>query len=353
MAAPERVTLAAVQLEVDRETVTDGAAYAERIEAAVARASDARPDPATPALVVLPEYVGLFPMLAGTRDLLEDASSLEEALTGYVRANLLGVGWRRLRHRVGWARAVLLREQADLRSTYFELFPRLASEYDVTLVAGTGPFTQASLEAGCDGDVPGLAADAPSGAIYNAGVAFGPDGEPAGVYRKAELVEHEGPEGLDLAAGDPAGLPAVEIPVGTVGVAVCLDAFEPDPLATLEAAAVDVLVQPTANPIDWGERWQQVEWLEGTPDAVRDRSFTYGVNPMLVGTLLDLPFSGQSSVLASERVAFAARDSEPAVGYRDTDSRAEFVAVAEEWDEGAVVTATVPHPRLVSEAGAQ
>lgn len=344
----ETVTLGAVQLAIDPETVTDERAYGDRIGRLVARASDARPSKQTPALVALPEYVGLFPLLAGREHLLEDVETLEDALEGYVRANLLRLGWRRLRHRVGWPRAILLAEQERLRDAYFDRFARLAREHEVTLVAGTGPFTQDSLERGCGREVPGLDIDAESRAIFNAGVAFGPDGEPAWVYRKTSLVEHEGEEGLDMTPGRPEDLVAVETGVGTVGVAVCMDAFESEPLETLESAGVDVLVQPTANPIEWEERWQQREWLEGCPDAVRQRSFTYGINPMLVGTLLDLPFSGQSSVLAQDTIAVSVRESDTPLGYEDAQSRGEFVAVADEWDDGAVVTATVPHPRTVT-----
>ena len=73
----------------------------------------------------------------------------------------------------------------------------------------------------------------------------------------------------------------------------------------MDSLGVDTVIQAEANPGRWtanggGGYWQPLEWMGSAWRAVADPSahFRYAVNPMMVGNLLDLPFDGQSAILA-------------------------------------------------------
>jgi hypothetical protein len=73
----------------------------------------------------------------------------------------------------------------------------------------------------------------------------------------------------------------------------------------MDAQGVDVMVQAEANPGRWAAngsagQWQPHEWMGSAWRSVADPTLhiRYAVNPFMVGNLLDLPFDGQSAILA-------------------------------------------------------
>lgn len=96
----------------------------------------------------------------------------------------------------------------------------------------------------------------------------------------------------------------------------------------MDAQGVDVMVQAEANPGRWAGsgsagQWQPQEWMGSAWRAVADPTLhvRYAVNPFLVGNLLDLPFDGQSAILA--RGAQASRK-----GYVGVAQEPQFLALA-------------------------
>lgn len=76
-------------------------------------------------------------------------------------------------------------------------------------------------------------------------------------------------------------------------------------MACMNRLGVDTVIQAEANPGRWpanggGGYWQPLEWMASAWRAVADPTvgFRYAVNPMMVGNLFDLPFDGQSAILA-------------------------------------------------------
>jgi hypothetical protein len=76
----------------------------------------------------------------------------------------------------------------------------------------------------------------------------------------------------------------------------------------LNRLGANVLIQADANDGEWtgaagDEPWQPLDWMGSAYRAVSDPSvrFTYAVNPFLVGDLADIPFDGQSAILARGR----------------------------------------------------
>ncbi len=73
----------------------------------------------------------------------------------------------------------------------------------------------------------------------------------------------------------------------------------------MDAQGVDVLVQAEANNGRWAGNggngyWQPLEWMQSAWRSVADPTLRirYAVNPFMVGNLLDMPFDGQTAILA-------------------------------------------------------
>ncbi|HEX8976032.1 MAG TPA: hypothetical protein VF781_05920 [Solirubrobacteraceae bacterium] len=78
----------------------------------------------------------------------------------------------------------------------------------------------------------------------------------------------------------------------------------------LNRLGANVLIQADANDGQWtgaagtgGEPWQPLDWMGSAYRAVSDPSvgFAYAVNSFMVGNLADIPFDGQSAILARGR----------------------------------------------------
>jgi hypothetical protein len=115
----------------------------------------------------------------------------------------------------------------------------------------------------------------------------------------------------------------------------------------LDRQGANVLIQADANDGQWTgpdgsdpkEQWQPLSWMGSAWRAVTDTEvrFTYAVNPMMVGSLSDTPFDGQSAILERGRRgngchyvgnrAFVAGEDDPALrGY--AGAKPQFLALA-------------------------
>ena len=330
------IQLVAVQM---RWSVADGRspeAFAARMAALLQQAC-APLDPRAPALVALPEDVGLLAALAILPPGLIRQPSMAAAMAFALRRRLLPALYRRLRHRASWARALLLAINPLLARLYLETFSQLARAHRIYLVAGSAPLADYGIR---EGELPRpLRPRGP--AVYNTAALFGPDGRLIGLQPKVALIDLEGPAGLDLSPGAPEAIRVFDTEVGRIGIAVCLDAFVPEsPVRELLARqGAQILVQPSANPGPWTPE-QQADWLRGAWAAtVQEGRFAYALNPMMTGALFDLAFYGQSALFARD-----ARLAPEGRGYRDLGPMPGFLAVAATEDGEEILTARVPHP---------
>ena len=336
---PPEINLVAVQMRVDESMFTSGDTFEAGLRSMMDLASE-ETELGSDTLVVFPEDIGLLTVLFGQGDTLSTARGLEDGMEKVIRSNLVSVGKNKLFHRVSWPRALFLTFGEGMAEAYFETFSTLAREYGVYIVGGSVALSDASMSPYVPDGIPGAPGEKErrnSADVYNAGAVFGPGGEVLGVTRKANLIELEGPGGLDLVPGDVEAVQPIPTSLGSIGLAICLDGFSPGVLDALGEA--DILAQPSANPVEW-ERWQQEEWLESSWTAVvQERRFPYAVNPMLTGNILDLSFFGQSSIVVSD----ASRE-ESVRGFKDLDDMPGFAAVASDDFEGEVISVRVPHP---------
>lgn len=353
MSDVRRIAIACVQARVTLEDYYTESSFRSLTERLMQEAVAKLPED-VPRLVVFPEDYGSGCLFAGEEKSLAGSSSLRGAVAKLVQRHFAGVMTQRMRHRVGWVRALALHRAEAAARLYFGTFSELARRHRAYVVGGTVLLPEMAVE---DGRF-----EPQGGHVYNTAYLFGPDGRVLGRQRKAFLIELEGAEGLDLSPGSVDELSVVETELGRVGIAVCFDAFQEPVVERLKALGVDIFVQPSANPGPWND-WQRGDWLRGAWKAVaEDGVAVYGVNPMLVGHLLDVAFEGQSSLLcrdiqrlgelagegAAGTGAFPGLELERLgrLGYADMPPRTGFVQVASAWTEPEVLAVTLPHPSL-------
>lgn len=247
-AARWEVRAAAVQFPL--RLFSSAREYAEACHAWTKRAVEAGAQ-----LVVFPELVGFVPLLGvfpgigrGALDVQVEAGSDSDDLL-----------------------AVLARAAAPiLLPVYYFVFESLARRFGVHIAAGSALV---------------LAGD---GTVRNVAFLFGPDGAEVGRQAKCHLY------GLEFAMGLARGesIDVFDTPVGKLACPVCMDHtyFETARIALLLGA--EILIDSSADVIaDY--RWHYQ--LRGVWGRVQE-SPAYGVQAMLVGDALGMPFRGRSAV---------------------------------------------------------
>lgn len=329
-----QVGLVAIQQRLDPEEYADLSRLKRRL-AALVEAGLRRLPGDLPTLVAFPEDAGTLLLFADDGDLLTAQKELAGAVRALALRHLWGMARLRLTRRVRTIRALFLERAARAHQAYVELFGSLARQYGCYLVAGSAVFPDHRLDHGQARLLPGKSA-------YNTSYLFGPDGSVLASQRKVHLVDLEGEAYLDLTPAPLDSLTVVPTPLGRVGIAICFDAFHEDVLQRLRDQGVQILVQPSANPRVWDD-WQRDDWVRGSWQAVlegRGRPL-YAVNPMMVGSLFDLAFEGQSGIFTAHpslgrEAAYAGRPARPGA-----------LALASGWEGSEVLAVAVPHPDAV------
>lgn len=257
--------------------------------------------PAAPTLLAFPEAIGLPLLFLGAPEALE-ADSLPQALSRYLRVRgiaalsaLLTRPWRGLA-------ALMLPAALPAYRAYRGAFAEAARALGVTVVAGSSFLPEVDEE--------GLRGTHLQGRrLFNQSYSFSPSGHLLGVSRKARLAP--GLESrLGLARGRLADMRPLATPLGTLGVALCLDAFFDSVVSQFDGLGTRVLVQPSANFAPWDRPWPgdptssegEAWFAHGLRAQLQGRqNLVYGVNPMLIGGLWGLRAEGRSSLLANQR----------------------------------------------------
>jgi predicted amidohydrolase len=309
------LAIVAVQLELDLDALASGAALRARIDDAAAAALAAAA-PAAHRLLVFPEALGHLAPLALGPAAARRARTVDDALAAAalrrpwsVARGLLGARTPSPTH------AVLHALAPDADRWMRDTFAALARRHAATVVAGSHLRIR--------GD----------GSIANSSFTFDPAGRLVATTDKVNLVpglEDRRRGGLGLSRGDPGAVPVVEAGWGRLATLICYDGFaEPHTrherfarvAPRLDAAGVDVIANPAANPWPWHQGWIHAEpdehllraeqWQrEGLPATLQTlRHCRWGVTAHLVARVLDLRFEGASEILRrdGDRVVAVAR----------------------------------------------
>lgn len=325
-----QVGLVAVQQRLEAAEYADPARLQRRLGALLEAGLRELPD-GLPVLAAFPEDAGTLLAFVEDGEILRTRRELSAAARALARRHLWGLARARLRHRVSTIRALFLERAPAAHQAYVELFGGLARRYGCYVVGGSAVFPRHRLE-------DGVAALASGADVFNTAYLFDPDGRVVGSQRKVHLVDLEA-ENLDLSPAPIDCLAVTPTPVGRVGIAICYDAFHDDVLQKLRSQRVQVLVQPSANPAAWDD-WQRDDWARGAWRAVLEGGGRplYAVNPMMVGSLFDLTFQGQSGI-------FTARpELGREAGYAGRPARPGVLRLARGWSDAEVLAVAVPHP---------
>lgn len=271
--APEDdLTVAAVQFEMSEELLVDLAAFEREIVVSIEEAADGGSD-----LVVFPEYVNVFPALAGSR--LEPRALVETAGT-VARAGSLG----RLYDAVGRRAAdVSVRElftssSEDTLRWMDRVYGSAAAEHGLHIVAGTY-FARVT---GSEGD-----------RLKNRAVVYGPDGERIYEQDKRFLTPFE-EEVIGLDTGDPHDAEGVQVGDWSVGLTICRDTYFPVWNAVHHGRDLWIDLRGEATAFDGSVR-RRLE--EAVPARLHETEVPYGVTVFLTGELYGLYWEGRSSVI--------------------------------------------------------
>ena len=231
------------------------AAYLDQIRAEL--------DTAPGSIIVFPEHAGTWLVAAGAPRAAFTASSVEAAMGWLVAANPLRfvAAWLGSGEEDRTAAAIFRMRAPQMARDYQAVFGALASEYGVTIVAGSIVLPEPRVEQGVL-----IAGDGP---LYNMSAVFHPDGSiDTQLVRKAHPIPSETP----FTAAWPADrLPVFETPMGRLAVLICADSWHPDlydSVRRLEAdiIAVPAFLQPSGV---WNQPWGG--YTTGWPDDA-DRS---------------------------------------------------------------------------------
>jgi predicted amidohydrolase len=323
------LALAAVQLELTIDDLASPEAFERCIASAAADAAAASVG-ADHSLLVFPEDTGHFATLAFAPAAARRKATVDEAIAAYAVRRPLTVLRGLLGNRgADVSTAVLSAMLPDADRLMNDVFSAVARRHGATVVAGSH-----------------LRPAAP-GTITNSSFTFTPDGQLAAITDKVNLVpgmEDSTGDGLGLAHGDPDRVPVVDVGWGKLATLICYDGFcEPHTRSErfvalgpqLDAAGVDVIANPAANPWEWDAPWIFAEPGENIARGQQWRSegltatlaglshVRFGVTAHLVARVLDQAFEGESEVL--ERTPDGAR----------------ALATATSRDRGEVVVAVV------------
>ncbi len=334
--APEDIQLVAVQMTLHLEDYWSSDAFTKRMTAIMGEVERCT-DRDLPTLVVFPEDIGLLLVLQGMEHRLQNVHSVAAGIQALTKANLFPAIWNRMRYGLSWVPALYLRRHKTIAETYFSTFAQLARAHGVYIAAGSVVLPPFAAVAGHAHRNSPLARR-----VCNTSYLFGPTGEIIGKQDKVHLVELEQEAALDLMPGRLEDINVFATPLGRLGIAICLDAFQDDVVAALKAKGAQILIQPSANPGPWHKE-QQADWLNSCHKRVcQQNGFVYGVNPMLNGPFWDIGFFGQSSIVGCATVATTPNS------YAELPPVQGFLRLAASPETDEILVARVPHPDSVT-----
>ncbi|AUW95188.1 hypothetical protein [Sulfobacillus sp. hq2] len=263
-----------------------------------------------PALVVLPEDLATFLVIADHLETVMQAKTMNEAFTKLGQRKALALALTMARYRTRSLRqAFFLLHAPKVWEIWYGAIVQLARRYHVYISAGS-----ALLPADRNHWRTPLLNPA-SHHIYNVSFTVNPLGEIIHTTQKVNLVPTQ-EDVLDLSPGGiEQALKTYDIGGIPCATAICYDAFriphtENEPgfspiLPRLDAMGAQIVAQPSANPWPWDEpfpfqpghlrrdQWRQ----EGAYSMLSTfHNISVVVNPQLLFSALDIHFDGQSTI---------------------------------------------------------
>ena len=260
-------------------------------------------------VVLLPEYMGTWLVIANEKVAVSKASSLTGAMATLLLSNpLLFLKNHKLsksdKDRI--ASTLFRMKSEEMARIYSATFQKLSKTYGIYIVAGSINLPGAEV-------IDGRLTVNPEKPIHNTSFIFSPSGEilPYTVD-KAFPINSEKPF---VTAAKPTNIPIIDLPIGKIGVLVCADSWYPESYQAIQQADI-ILVNsycagngamniPWAgyngapapldvDPLDIGILTEQEAWKKyALPGRISSTQARHGANIFLRGQLWDLGTDGQ------------------------------------------------------------
>ncbi len=232
-------------------------------------------------MIVFPEDIGL---ITAFFDL--NSKSVAEAMENIYRKNIEKIQNFQLLHPdISFPNLLFLSLTEDFVENFYNTFSELSKKYSVYTITCNN---MAEFESNKSSDW----------RVYNTCFVFDPKGNVLFKQKKVYLTEEE--KNLGISSGNLMDVRCFRISGLKFGIAISLDAFNPEYISRI--AQSDIIIQPDANPGKWNAylengRWQPEEWMDSAYYiAQRLPNVKYVINPMMVGSILDIKFEGESSI---------------------------------------------------------
>jgi hypothetical protein len=263
-------------------------------------------------VVVLPEQIGTWLVVAGEGEAALHAATITEAMRPLVMRHLLPFAARLItsREKDRMTASVLRLNGDKMAGLYQAAFSRLAKEYAVTVVAGSIVLPAAQVKEG--------RVVAGRGPLYNTSAVFRPDGTAyPDLVRKCYPIPSE----IEFTAAAPVSqLPVFATPAGQLGVAICADSWYPQIYDRFREVGAEFIAIPsmstggevwnqpwggyvTADPpqdvekLDVGRLTERQAWLKyAMAGRIGHSGIRFGINVFLHGDLWDLGAANGASV---------------------------------------------------------
>lgn len=301
--------LFAVQPYMDLSDYANATAFYHKMDLLLQKVSPYR-QADIPALVVFPEDLATFLVLADNLDLIEGTRAMSEAFSRIGQRLWPSLARYMLQYRtLSLRQAFFLFNAPKVWRIWQTTMSQLARQYHAYIVAGSAllPINAFGYQS---------AAFRPLNKnIFNMSIMLNPSGEVIHITRKVNLVPTQ-EDVLDLSPGPLAeALKPVWIEGIPCATAICYDGFriphtkrEPGftPLLPLmDQEGVRIIAQPSANPWWWTKPWpfnpeitRQQQWTtEGAFSLLESfENISIIINPQMLFHALDIHFDGPSAI---------------------------------------------------------
>ncbi len=259
--------IAAVQLEIQRSDLRSFSAFRYHIEALVMRSIAFKPD-----LIVFPEYTSVFLALIPYYSVIYASHSAVEGISRITAQDPLIKSFRDL----------FLFNSGLVERAMEGIFAALARQYKVAILAGTY-----FAWSGKGREV----------RLVNRTVVFDQEGKTAYTQDKVYLTPFE-----EKLLGISPGLLREAAPVVLngyrIGITICRDTFF-RPWVEIYSGS-DLWIDIKANGTAF-TREEQERFLRAVPARIAESDIPYGLTVCLTGSLLDLLWEGESSLVSKDR----------------------------------------------------
>jgi predicted amidohydrolase len=280
-------------------------------------------------IVLFPEYLGTWLVLAGESEKIFQSATLDSAERALVlRHPLKFISYFFRSREKGRAEAAFFRMKAGVMAgIYHNVFSQLARDHAVTIVAGS-----IVLPAPHISNRQLVPTDGP---LRNSSVVYQPDGEPH-PYLTCKVF----PTARELPFTTPAStkdISSFDTPAGRIGVLICADSWYPEAYAALKEQRVDLLVVPSYDVHgmhQWNRPWAGYSGWQAPGDVdagdvrkiteaqawnkyslagrIRSSGAACGMNVFLRGKLWDQDLGGWPATLVRDDDVFVEEQTQQA-----------------------------------------